>query len=96
MRTNSLLLSATLAVALASCGGGAKDPNAELAKLKADQAATQAKIAELEAKTGAGQAAAANTAVPVSVLKVDCVRPVLIGLLLNYGTIGIYMLYATL
>lgn len=33
---------------------------------------------------------------PVSVLKVDCVRPVLIGLLLNYGTIGIYMLYATL
>lgn len=70
MRTNSLLLSATLAVALASCGGGAKDPNAELAKLKADQAATQAKIAELEAKTGAGQAAAASTAVPVSVLKV--------------------------
>ncbi len=55
---------------LASCGGGTKDPNAELAKLKADQAATQAKIAELEAKTGAGQAAAASTAVPVSVLKV--------------------------
>ncbi len=55
---------------LASCGGGAKDPNAELAKLKADQAATQAKIAELEAKTGAGQATAATTAVPVSVLKV--------------------------
>ncbi len=55
---------------LASCGGGAKDPNAELAKLKADQTATQAKIAELEAKTGAGQAAAANAAVPVSVLKV--------------------------
>lgn len=55
---------------LASCGGGAKDPNAELAKLKADQAATQAKIAELEAKTGASQATAASAAVPVSVLKV--------------------------
>jgi membrane fusion protein (multidrug efflux system) len=55
---------------LASCGGGAKDPNAELTKLKADQAATQAKIAELEAKTGAGKAAEANAAVPVSVLKV--------------------------
>jgi RND family efflux transporter MFP subunit len=55
---------------LASCGGGAKDPNAELAKLKADQAATQAKIAELEAKSGASQATAASAAVPVSVLKV--------------------------
>jgi membrane fusion protein (multidrug efflux system) len=58
------------ALFLASCGGGAKDPNAELTKLKADQAATQAKIAELEAKTGAGKAAEANAAVPVSVLKV--------------------------
>lgn len=58
------------ALFLASCGGGTKDPNAELAKLKADQAATQAKIAELEAKTGAGQAAEASAAVPVSVLKV--------------------------
>jgi len=55
---------------LASCGGGAKDPNAELAKLKADQAATQAKIADLEAKTGAGKAAEAAGAVPVSILKV--------------------------
>jgi membrane fusion protein (multidrug efflux system) len=55
---------------LASCGGGDKDPNAELAKLKADQAATQAKIADLEAKTGAGKAAEAAGAVPVSILKV--------------------------
>ena len=58
------------ALFLASCGGGAKDPNAELAKLKADQAATQAKIADLEAKTGAGKAAEAAGAVPVSILKV--------------------------
>lgn len=54
---------------LASCGGD-KDPKAELAKLKADQAATQAKISDLEAKTGAGKAAEAAGAVPVSVLKV--------------------------
>ncbi|KAM0716809.1 hypothetical protein Q7P37_007612 [Cladosporium fusiforme] len=33
---------------------------------------------------------------PFSVLKVQYVRPLLIGLLLNYGTIGVYMLYATL
>jgi len=69
MRTPSLLLSATLAVTLASCGG-TKDPNAELVKLKADQAATQAKIADLEAKTGAAKADSAKSAVPVSVLKV--------------------------
>ncbi|MDJ0364294.1 efflux RND transporter periplasmic adaptor subunit [Hymenobacter sp. H14-R3] len=69
MRPTSLLFSATLAVALASCGG-AKDPKAELATLKANQAATQAKIADLEAKTGAGKAAEAAGAVPVSVLKV--------------------------
>jgi len=69
MRPTNFIFSATLAVALASCGG-AKDPNAELAKLKADQAATQAKIADLEAKTGAGKAAEASGAVPVSVLKV--------------------------
>ena len=59
-----------VAVSLASCGG-AKDPNAELAKLKADQAATQAKIADLEAKTGSAKAAEAAGAVPVSVLKVE-------------------------
>jgi membrane fusion protein (multidrug efflux system) len=55
---------------LASCGGGDKDPSAQLAKLKADQAATQAKIAELEAKTGSAKTAEANAAVPVSVIKV--------------------------
>ena len=56
---------------LASCGGGGdKDPQAELAKLKAEQAATQAKIADLEAKAGPDKAAAANSAVPVSVIKV--------------------------
>ncbi|OGX91997.1 hypothetical protein BEN49_17710 [Hymenobacter coccineus] len=69
MRPTTFLLSATVAVALASCGGG-KDPNAELTKLKAEQAATQAKIADLEAKTGAGAKDAANAATPVSVLKV--------------------------
>jgi len=58
------------ALFLASCGGGDKDPNAELAKLKAEQAATQAKIADLEAKTGAAKTADANSAVPVSVIKV--------------------------
>jgi membrane fusion protein (multidrug efflux system) len=62
------LLAATLF--LASCGGGDKDPNAELAKLKAEQAATQAKIADLEAKTGSAKAADAASAVPVSVIKV--------------------------
>ncbi|WP_151086497.1 efflux RND transporter periplasmic adaptor subunit [Hymenobacter baengnokdamensis] len=69
MRPTSFLLSATVAVALTACGG-TKDPKAELAKLKADQAATQAKIADLEAKTGAGKTDSASTAVPVSVLKV--------------------------
>lgn len=54
---------------LASCGG-TKDPKAELAKLKADQAATQAKIATLETSTGAGKADSASSAVPVSILKV--------------------------
>lgn len=58
------------ALFLASCGGGDKDPNAELTKLKAEQAATQAKIADLEAKTGAAKEADANAAVPVSVIKV--------------------------
>ena len=56
---------------LTACGGNSKDPKAELAKLKADQAATQAKIADLEAKTGAAKADSASAAVPVSVLKVQ-------------------------
>lgn len=57
------------ALFLASCGGE-KDPKAELVKLKADQAATQAKIATLEASTGAGKADSASSAVPVSTIKV--------------------------
>jgi membrane fusion protein (multidrug efflux system) len=69
MRFNStqpavLFLAGTLL--LTSCGGSSnKDPKAELAKLKGEQAATQAKITELEAKTG-GPATAAAT--PVSVM----------------------------
>lgn len=56
---------------LASCGGDNKDPKAQLEKLKKEQAATQAKIAELEAKTGAGAAAAEANITPVSVMKVQ-------------------------
>ncbi|GAA4002169.1 efflux RND transporter periplasmic adaptor subunit [Hymenobacter fastidiosus] len=65
---------AILALALlAACGQ--KDPKAELAELKAEQAASQARIAELEtqsgAKTGAAKAAeAAAKAVAVSVINV--------------------------
>ncbi|QIX61984.1 efflux RND transporter periplasmic adaptor subunit [Hymenobacter sp. BT18] len=51
----------------AACGGK-QDPAAELAKLKKEQAANQAKIAELEAKTGTP--AAADQSVPVSVIDV--------------------------
>ncbi|RZK28146.1 MAG: biotin/lipoyl-binding protein, partial [Hymenobacter sp.] len=68
LKNTTFLLAAALF--LASCGGGNKDPKAELAKLKADQAATQAKIADLEAKTGAKQEDEANSAVPVSIIKV--------------------------
>lgn len=53
---------------LSSCGS--KDPAAELAKLKQEQATNQAKISELEAKTGASEAEAALQATPVSVIKV--------------------------
>ncbi|MVN76361.1 efflux RND transporter periplasmic adaptor subunit [Hymenobacter sp. HMF4947] len=70
MRSSNFILSATLAATLASCGGASKDPQAELAKLKAEQAATQARIATLEAKTGAGAKDSANAAVPVSIIKV--------------------------
>lgn len=67
MRFNStqpaaLFLAGTLL--LASCGGESKDPKAQLEKLKGEQAATQAKIAALEAKTG-GPAEAAATSVAV-------------------------------
>ena len=66
MTKNTFLLLAATA-ALAACGG-AKDPQAELAKLKREQAANQAKIAALEAKAGPAAPAAAT---PVSVLKVQ-------------------------
>ena len=59
----ALFLAGTLL--LASCGGENKDPKAQLEKLKSEQAATQAKITELEAKTG-GPAEVAPT--PVSVM----------------------------
>ena len=54
------------ALLLASCGSSDnKDPKAQLEKLKSEQAATQVKIIELEAKTG-GPATVAAT--PVSVM----------------------------
>ncbi len=59
----ALLFAGTLL--LASCGGESKDPKAQLEKLKSEQAATQAKIADLEAKNG-GPATVAAT--PVSVM----------------------------
>lgn len=72
MRFNSnqpaaLLLAGTLL--LASCGGS-KDPKAELADLKKEQAANQAKIAALEATAGPGTAPAL-AATPVSIIKVQ-------------------------
>ncbi|WP_236704875.1 hypothetical protein [Hymenobacter sp. AT01-02] len=53
---------------LTACGE--KDPKAELAQLKKEQAANQAKIADLEAKTGAKAEGAAAQTTPVSVIKV--------------------------
>ena len=58
----ALFLAGTLL--LASCGG-TKDPKAELAKLKKEQADTQAKITQLEAKNGGPEVAPAT---PVSVM----------------------------
>ncbi|SHK03554.1 efflux RND transporter periplasmic adaptor subunit [Hymenobacter psychrotolerans] len=63
--TSAAVLALTL---LAACGQ--KDPAAELAKLKQEQASNQAKIAELEAKAGASGAAEAVLTTPVSVIKV--------------------------
>ncbi|OUJ73744.1 efflux RND transporter periplasmic adaptor subunit [Hymenobacter crusticola] len=63
---------ALLALAfLAACGDGKKDPAAELAALKKEQASNQAKISELEAKVGGGKSNAAANAVPVSVVNVQ-------------------------
>ena len=58
-----LFLAGTLL--LTSCGSDSKDPKAQLEKLKSEQAATQAKIIELEAKTGGPVVVAAT---PVSVM----------------------------
>ncbi|MBX0292747.1 efflux RND transporter periplasmic adaptor subunit [Hymenobacter sp. HSC-4F20] len=63
--TSAFLLTLGL---LSACGE--KDPKAELAKLKQEQAANQAKIAELEAKAGTTGEKAAVQATPVSVIKV--------------------------
>ena len=71
LKANSHQLTAiSLLFLAASCGSGAKDPAAELANLKKEQAANQAKIAELEAKTGASAENAAAQATPVSIIKV--------------------------
>ena len=60
-----------LALSLYACGGGDKDPKAELAALQKQQAETQAKIAGLEAKTQATAGpAAAQPAVPVTALSI--------------------------
>lgn len=63
----ALFLAGTLL--LASCGGS-KDPKAELAKLKQEQADNQAKITALEAKTG-GADTTAVAATPVSIITVQ-------------------------
>ncbi|GAB3240359.1 efflux RND transporter periplasmic adaptor subunit [Hymenobacter seoulensis] len=63
--TSAFLLTLGL---LTACGE--KDPKAELAKLKQEQASNQAKIAELEAKAGATGEKAAIQATPVSVISV--------------------------
>ncbi|GAA4352277.1 efflux RND transporter periplasmic adaptor subunit [Hymenobacter saemangeumensis] len=68
-KTPSAALFFASALLLASCGG-AKDPKAELAKLKQEQAANAAKIAELEAKAGPA-ATPAVQATPVSVMNVQ-------------------------
>ncbi|WP_286130615.1 efflux RND transporter periplasmic adaptor subunit [Solirubrum puertoriconensis] len=64
---------AVLALAFLAACGGEKDPQAELAKLKQEQAATEAKIAELETKAGKGaaDAGASVAATPVSVINVQ-------------------------
>lgn len=62
-------LLAACSLQLVACGSE-KDPKAQLAELKKEQAANQAKIAELEAKTGAKAEGAAAQTTPVSVIKV--------------------------
>ncbi|WP_324672592.1 efflux RND transporter periplasmic adaptor subunit [Hymenobacter sp. GOD-10R] len=62
---------ALLALAMLAACGGQKDPAAELAALKKEQANNQAKIAELEAKVGPDKSNAAAIAVPVGIIKVQ-------------------------
>jgi len=59
-----------LVTSLIACGGEAKDPKAELAKLEKEQADNAAKIAALKTKAGSNAGAAAKPAVPVSALQV--------------------------
>lgn len=59
-----------VALSLLTTACGSKDPKAELAELKKEQAANQAKIAQLEAKTGASADSTAGIVTPVSVIKV--------------------------
>lgn len=68
-RPLALSLLAACSLQLVACSSD-KDPNAQLAELKKEQAANQAKIAELEAKTGAKAEGAAAQTTPVSVIKV--------------------------
>ncbi|GAB2789149.1 RND family efflux transporter MFP subunit [Hymenobacter luteus] len=63
--TSAFLLTLGL---LTACGD--KDPKAELAKLKQEQATNQARIAELEAKAGTAGEKAPVQVTPVSVIKV--------------------------
>ena len=65
--TSAALLALTL---LAACGDK-KDPAAELAQLKKEQASNQAKIAELESKVGTSAKKETVGAVPVSVVNVQ-------------------------
>ncbi|WP_310396806.1 efflux RND transporter periplasmic adaptor subunit [Hymenobacter sp.] len=68
MRPISFVFPALAALFLTACGGGAKDPKAELAELQKQQADTQAKIAALEANNKT--AAPAQPAVPVTAVAI--------------------------
>ncbi|NVO83555.1 efflux RND transporter periplasmic adaptor subunit [Hymenobacter terrestris] len=73
LKANSHKLAANsffVAIGLLAASCGAKDPAAELAKLKQEQASTQAKISELEATNGPSAEEVALQATPVSVIKV--------------------------
>ena len=57
------------ALLLSACGGSNKDPKAELANLEKEQAANEAKIAQLKAKAGPADQPA-QPAVPVSAVSI--------------------------